>query len=54
MVFPVIVPILELEIKERYLSDTAPTPAEGYEIVLIKDLVYTKLWLELRTIEGNT
>ena len=53
VVFPIIVPILEVEIKDRYLSDTAPTPAEGYEMVEIKDLGYTKLWLEFRMIEGS-
>lgn len=48
MGFPVSVPILSLEIKDAKLSDTAPTPAEGYEIVLVKDLGYTKLWIEIR------
>jgi len=50
VVFPVTVPILTLEIKATYLSDTAPTPAEGYEIVEVKDLGYTKLWIEMRII----
>lgn len=46
--FPVTVPILTLEIKAVYLSDTAPTPADGYEVVLVKDLGFTKLWMEIK------
>lgn len=46
--FPVTVPILTLEIKAMGLSDTEPTPAEGYEIVLVRDIGCTKLWMEYR------
>ena len=50
MDLPVSVPILTLEIKATHLSDTEPTPSEGYEIAQIKDLGYTKLWVEFRVI----
>lgn len=50
MVFPVTVPILTLEIKATHLSDTEPTPEEGYEIALVEDLGYTKLWIEVRVV----
>jgi hypothetical protein len=46
--FPIIVPVVTIEIKRIVLSDTAPTPASGYEIVLVKDLTYTKLWMEFK------
>lgn len=49
---PMIVPVLGLEIKATHLSDTQPTPAEGYEIVLVKDLGYTKLWIEAKVVES--
>lgn len=42
------IPILTLEVKKIHLSDTAPTPSEGYEIVEVKDLGYTQLWLEFK------
>lgn len=48
MVFPVTVPVVTLEIKSVSLSDTAPTPADGYEVVMVKDLTYTKLWMEFK------
>ena len=48
MGFPVTVPILTLEIKKTYLSDTEPTPASEYEVLLVKDLGYTKLWMEFK------
>jgi len=47
---PVTIPALSVEIKALYLADTAPTPADGYEIVLVKDLVFTKIWMEHKTI----
>ena len=50
MALPLIVPALSIEIKAFYLNDTAPTPDTGYEIVELKDLVYTKLWVEFRVI----
>lgn len=50
MGLPLTVPVLGLEIKATYLSDTQPAPAEGYEIVLVKDLGYTKLWIEFKVI----
>jgi len=39
------VPVVTLEIKSVSLSDTQPTPPEGYEAVLVKDLGYTKMWM---------
>lgn len=48
MGFPITAPILTLEIKAVYLCDTVPTPANGYEIVLVKELSYTKLWMEFK------
>ena len=50
MSLPVTVPALSIEIKALYLNDTAPTPDTDYEIIELKDLVYTKLWLEFRVI----
>jgi len=47
---PVIVPRLSIEIKALHLSDTAPTPASGYEIILLKDLGFTQLWVEFKVI----
>jgi len=48
---PLTFPILEIEVKEFHVADTAPAPAEGYEIVQVKDLVYTKVWMEFKVIE---
>ena len=48
MVFPIDVPILTLEIKEIHLNDSMPTPSEEYEVIQIKDLGYTKLWMEFK------
>lgn len=45
MVFPVTVPVVTLEIQKVALSDAEPIPPEGYEVVLLKDLVYTKMWM---------
>ena len=53
MTLPVTVPALSIEIKTLYLSDTAPTPATDYEIIKLKDLIYTKLWMEMKIIQGN-
>ena len=39
---------MSTEIKKLLLSDTEPTPQEGYEVVLLKDLSYTKLWIEFK------
>ena len=50
MALPVTVPALSIEIKALYLADTAPTPATGYEIIELKDLVFTKIWIEFRVI----
>ena len=44
MVFPVKVPILTLEILIAVISDTEPTTEEGYQVILLKDLGYSKLW----------
>ena len=45
---PVTVPLLTVELKQVLLSDEEPTPAEGYKILLIEDLTWTKLWLEYK------
>lgn len=45
VVFPITVPVVTLEIQNVVLSDTAPTPPDGYEVVMVKDLTYTKLWM---------
>ena len=54
MGLPVTISALSIEIKDLYLSDTAPAPAEGYEIVEIKDLGFTKLWQEFKVITGTS
>lgn len=51
MSFPINVPLVQIEIKQLILNDTAPTPESDYEIVLIKDLNWTKLWMEMRIIQ---
>ena len=48
---PATFPILEIEIKDLHLGDTEPTPADGYEVLLVKDLGYTKVWIEFKVIE---
>lgn len=48
MSFPITVPLVTIEIKGLILSDTQPTPQEGYEIALIKDLGWSKLWIEYK------
>lgn len=45
MGLPVTVPLLTIELFDVVKSDTAPTPPTDYEVVKIKDLTYTKLWL---------
>lgn len=50
MSLPITIPALSIEIKELALKDTAPLPDTGYEIVLLKDLGYTKLWVEFKVI----
>lgn len=51
MSFPIKVPIVTLEVMSVLLSDDQPTPPEGHEAVLIKDIVndknvsITKLWM---------
>lgn len=45
MSFPITVPVVTLEIKNLILADTQPTPPEGYEAIMIKDLGYTKIWM---------
>ena len=45
MSFPITVPVVTLEVKSLMLSDTEPTPLEGYEVVMIKDLGFTKMWM---------
>jgi len=48
---PLTFPVLEIEVKDFHLADTAPTLAEGYEVVMVKDLGYTKVWMEFKIIE---
>lgn len=48
MGLPVTVPVVSIEINDIILSDTEPTPATGYEVVMIKDLGYSKLWMEFK------
>jgi len=43
--FPVTVPVVTLEIQNVILSDTEPAPPEGYEVIQIKDLTYTRMWM---------
>lgn len=50
MSLPVTVPALSIEIKALHLADDAPAPADGYEMVRIKDLGYTILWAEFKVI----
>lgn len=45
MSFPITVPLVTIEIKQFVLSDTQPTLEEGYEVALVKDLDWTKLWI---------
>lgn len=45
MELPITVPLLSIELKEFIKADTQPTPPDGYKVVLIEDLGYTKLWL---------
>lgn len=48
MVFPITVPLVAAEIKRLILKDTKPEAAEGYEVVQLKDLTWTKLWIEFK------
>jgi hypothetical protein len=48
--FPITVPLVTIEIKRLILSDTQPTPTEGYEVALVKDLGWTKLWTEFKIV----
>jgi hypothetical protein len=48
---PITVPLLSVELQAVVKSDTQPTPPEGYEVVLLKDLGYTKLWIVYKIIE---
>ena len=52
MSLPVTVPILSLEITKTILSDAEPTPQPDYEVTMVKDLGYTKLWIEFRVVES--
>ena len=48
MSLPINVPVVTIEITKLVLADAAPTPASGYEVVMVKDLTYTKLWMEFK------
>ena len=50
MGLPIILSVINIEIKALYLSDNMPIPSEGYEIVQLKDLGYTSLWIEYKII----
>ncbi len=50
MSLPVTVPALSIEIKALYLSDTEPAPVPDYEIIELKDLDYTKLWIQFKVV----
>jgi len=52
VVFPVKVPILTLEILAVVVSDTEPTTEEEYQVILLKDLGYSKLWQIYRITEN--
>lgn len=45
---PVQVLLSAIEIKNILEADTAPTPSEGYQIIQLADLGYTKLWMEYK------
>lgn len=47
---PIQVNLVSIEIKNIILSDTEPAAQEGYEVLLLKDLGYTKLWIEFKVI----
>lgn len=53
MALPVTVTVMTLEIKNVALSDVTPTPVEGYEVVMLKDLGYTKLWVVFKVVIGT-
>jgi hypothetical protein len=48
---PVTQPLLSVELKDIVKADAQPPIPEGYEVVLIKDLTYTKLWLIYKIIQ---
>jgi len=48
---PITVPLLSVEFQAVVKSDTQPTPPEGYEVILLKDLAYTKLWIIYKIVE---
>ena len=51
MGLPITVPMLSVELQSLVKSDTQPTPAAGYEVILLKDLGYTKLWIIYKIVE---
>lgn len=50
MALPVIVPALSIEIKALHLADTEPAPIPDYDIIELKDLGYTKLWIRFKVV----
>lgn len=48
MGFPISLPLVSIDINKLILSDVQPTPTQGYEVVLVKDLTWTKLWIEFK------
>jgi len=47
---PIEVNLVKVEIAELVLGDEQPTPQEGYEVVMVKDLGWTKLWMIFKII----
>lgn len=48
MALPINIPVLTIEITKIQISDEEPIPTNGYKIILIEDLGYTKLWMEIK------
>lgn len=51
MSLPITIPLLQIEIKEVIKADSKPTPPNGYKVVLIEDLTFTKLWLVYKIVQ---
>lgn len=50
MSFPINMPLVSIEIKQLILNDTEPPAENGYKIILIKDLTWTKLWMKFKIV----
>ena len=51
MDLPITVPLLAIELTAIVKADEKPSVDEGYKVVLIEDLDYTKLWLVYKLIQ---